>query len=144
LLVGTSAHWADVSAIAWGPPAYRTTFRALWDEGGLYVRFDACDDHPWHTMTQRDEAIWEEEVVEIFLDPTGTGIDYAEVEISPANVVCDLRIARPRPDLRNDRAWPWEGLECSRAGGLSGNCGSPGSDEPPAEDARTGIHDCPV
>ena len=35
-------------------------------------------------MTRRDDPIWEEEVVEIFLDPARLGRHYAEVEISPA------------------------------------------------------------
>lgn len=50
-------------------------------------------------------------MVEIFLDPAGSDIDYAEVEISPANVVCDLRVARSWPELCGDRTWHWEGLE---------------------------------
>ena len=43
-------------------------------------------------MTQRDEHLWEEEVVEIFLDLDRSGRDYAELEISPGNVVCDVRM----------------------------------------------------
>lgn len=55
-------------------------------------------------MTRRDEHLWEEEVVEAFLDLDRAGRDYAEIEISPGNVVCDVRVlprARvvPRPRL---------------------------------------------
>ena len=45
-------------------------------------------------MTERDDRLWEEEVVEIFLDPLGDG-RYVEVELNPANVVCDLRRLGP-------------------------------------------------
>ena len=38
-------------------------------ERGLHVRFDAQDPSPWFTKTARDDRLWEEEVVEIFLDP---------------------------------------------------------------------------
>ena len=78
--------------IEWGPAPYTTRFRALWNDDGLYLRFDARDPSPWHTMTRRDEHLWEEEVVEIFLDPDRSGRDYYELEISPANVVCDVRM----------------------------------------------------
>lgn len=102
--------WADARVIDWGPERYRTSFRALWDPLALHVRFDAVDDSPWHTMSARDEHIWEEEVVEIFLDADGSGRNYAELEISPANVVCDLRVETPWPSLRSLTEWDWEGM----------------------------------
>ena len=125
LLPGHDRAWDTAEAIEWGPPAYRTHFRALWNEAGLAIRFDVCDTKPWHTMTRRDDAIWEEEVVEIFLDPARLGRDYAEVEISPINVVTDLHVrhAAPEPDQR-------PGLELGRARkhGRAGSCGGLSSD----------------
>ena len=32
----------------------KTTFAALWNDHGLAIRFDVCDERPWHTMTKRD------------------------------------------------------------------------------------------
>ena len=96
--------------ISWGPAAYRTSFRALWTDDGLYLRFDAADREPWHTMEKRDDPLWDEEVVEIFLDIDGSGTHYAEVELSPANVVCDVRMIRASPDKRMDLAWELVGL----------------------------------
>jgi len=111
LLPGHHAAWRTAQAISWGPAAYRTTFRAIWNAAGLAIRFDAIDDAPWHTLTRHDEAIWEEEVVEIFIDPLRAGRDYAEVEISPINVVTDLHIAEPAPGLKGNLQWNWTGLE---------------------------------
>jgi hypothetical protein len=110
LLAGDDALWAAAPTVAWGPAPYETRFRALWDAQGLHVRFDADDDSPWHTMTTRDEHIWEEEVVEIFLDLDRSGRDYAELEISPANVVCDVRMISAWPDKKGDLGWNIEGL----------------------------------
>jgi hypothetical protein len=62
-------------------------------------------------MTKRDEHLWEEEVVEIFLDIARSGRDYAEIEISPANVICDVRMASPWPDKKMDLAWNLDGLQ---------------------------------
>jgi hypothetical protein len=110
LLGGDDAAWQGVPAIAWGEAPFATRFRAVWTPATLYVRFDADDTSPWFTMDRRDAAIWEEEVVEIFLDPAGQGVDYFELEISPANVVCDLRVRRPYPDLLSETSFDLDGL----------------------------------
>jgi hypothetical protein len=111
LLAATAEDWADAMEVTWGPEPYRTHFRALWRPDGLCVRFDVEDRHPWHTMTHRDACLWEEEVVEIFLDPTSAGYDYAELEINPANVVCDLHIEQLEPERRVHMDWNFAGLE---------------------------------
>ena len=45
------------------------------DRLAIRTHVDVCDDRPWHTMTRHDSPIWEEEVVEIFLDPARLGVD---------------------------------------------------------------------
>jgi len=50
-------------------------------------------------------------VVEIFLDLDRSGKDYAEVEVSPANVICDVRMVSPSPNKESDLTWNLEGLE---------------------------------
>jgi hypothetical protein len=111
LLAGDAAAWKGAPRIQWGPPAHVTAFAALWSADALYLRFDARDPAPWHTMTKRDEHLWDEEVVEAFLDLDRSGRDYAEIEISPANVVTDVRMVRPHPDKKYDLTWNMEGLE---------------------------------
>jgi hypothetical protein len=111
LLSGDAAAWRSCEAITWGQAPWTTTFRAAWSNEALYLCFDAADDNPWHTLTGRDDRIWNEEVVEIFIDPTGCGRDYAELEISPANVVCDLIVPRPWPDLLSDPSWHFANIE---------------------------------
>jgi hypothetical protein len=111
LLLGNDSAWADAATIEWGPAPWVTRFRALASPTVLSLRFDVYDDKPWHTMTRRDEHIWEEEVVEIFLDPDRTGVNYYELEISPVNVVCDLVVAKPWPELHSDPAWNFAGVD---------------------------------
>lgn len=111
LLAADEAAWAGSSVVAWGPAPYETRFRALWSAAGLFLRFDADDPSPWHTMTRRDEHLWEEEVVEIFLDLDRSGRDYYELEVNPANVVCDLRMISGWPDKKGDIDWDLVGLE---------------------------------
>ena len=111
LLAGEDAAWRGAEAIAWGSAPYETRFRALWAPEGLYLRWDADDPAPWHTMKNRDDKIWNEEVVEVFLDPAWAGKDYWELEISPANVVCDVRMKAPHPNVTSDLSWNHEGLQ---------------------------------
>jgi len=44
-------------------------------------------------------------VVEVFLDPSGIGRNYVEIDLSPAGVVFDARFAGWRSDLAAARAW---------------------------------------
>jgi hypothetical protein len=111
LLGSEERAWQAAARIEWGPGAYRTRFRACWSPDALLIRFDCVDASPWHTMQNRDDPLWNEEVVEIFIDPASRGTEYAEIEISPANVVCDLRILQPFPDLHGDLAWNFADLE---------------------------------
>jgi cellulose/xylan binding protein with CBM9 domain len=111
LLDGKDTAWAPASSVQWGPPGYETTFHALWTPEALFLRFDARDPSPWHTMTKRDEHLWEEEVVEIFLDLARSGRNYYELEVSPANVVCDVLMIQPSPDKKSDLGWNLAGLE---------------------------------
>ncbi|HEY3380255.1 MAG TPA: carbohydrate-binding family 9-like protein [Vicinamibacterales bacterium] len=111
LMAAGGEEWSPATAVSWGPVKYQTTFRALWSAEGLFLRFDATDDHPWFTMTRRDDHLWEEEVVEVFLDIDQSGRNYAELEISPGNVVCDVRMVQPYPDKQMDFDWNIEGLE---------------------------------
>ena len=111
LLAAERAAWSGAPRIHWGPARYDTSFAALWNADGLFLRFDARDDAPWSTMTRRDEHLWEEEVVEIFLDLDRSGRNYAEVEINPAGVVCDVRMVSPSPHKEMDLAWNLEGIQ---------------------------------
>lgn len=111
LLAGGAGAWKDAHRIHWGPSANDTAFAALWDADALFVRWDAVDTAPWYTMTHRDDHLWEEEVVEVFLDLDRSGRDYAELEISPANVVCDVRMVSAWPQKKFDLTGNMEGLE---------------------------------
>ena len=111
-LLGTDeAAWSKAATVEWGPAKYATRFRGLWTDDGLFLRFDVTDPDPWHTMTRNGEHLWEEEVVEIFLDPGRAGVDYYELEISPANVVCEVRMIAGSPNKKQDFDWKLAGLQ---------------------------------
>lgn len=92
-------------------PKFPTEAAVVWDDENLYVNFACRDREPWSRMTKRDDRLWMEEVVEVFLDPDGDGQNYAELEVSPNNVVVDLLIPKPGSvKLETALAWDIEGL----------------------------------
>jgi hypothetical protein len=102
------------------PPALPTEAAAAWDDTHLYVAFACTDREPWARHAHRDDRLWDEEVVEVFLDPDGDGREYAEVEVSPTNVVVDLLIAAPRAGGPQARRWDMAGLQTAVARHASG------------------------
>jgi len=95
-----------VNSLDGSTPRWETVARVLWDERNLYVAFEARDDRVFVRPGRRDgDAIWEDEVVEVFVDPTGTGRGYSEVDVSPANVRFEARFEYPRSDLAAARSW---------------------------------------
>lgn len=74
------------------PARHPTTVRAAWDDRALYLFFTCVDPDIWRTLTEHDDKLWEEEVVEAFIDPDNDGRNYLEIEVSPGNVTFDARI----------------------------------------------------
>lgn len=97
-----------------GAPVQATVVRLAWDEEALHVRFDCEDRDAWGTYRNRDEPLWQEEVVEVFLAPGEEDpVRYAELEVSPLGVVFDAWIHNPtslRKDMTADVAWDCPGL----------------------------------
>ncbi|MBI3184742.1 MAG: carbohydrate-binding family 9-like protein [Myxococcales bacterium] len=86
-------------------PQLRTTARILWDDAHLYVAFDCEDPDAWGTLTAHDDAIYNEEVVEVFLDANADGKSYNELQVSPNNVTFDASFVARRSDLKAAMAW---------------------------------------
>lgn len=70
----------------------KSTVKFLWDDQYLYVGFYCEDPDAWANYTKEDDKLWEEEVVELFIDPAGNGASYYEVEFNPVNARVDLFI----------------------------------------------------
>ncbi len=88
------------------PPRQPTRARLLWDDDYLYAAFECRDDDIWGITTERDQDIYNQEVVELFVDADGDGHGYVEIEVSPLNAVLDLFML-----WRDDRQrglWDWD------------------------------------
>jgi hypothetical protein len=97
-----------------GPAAQQTRARLCWDDLALYVRFDCEDRDTWGTYRRRNDPIYQEEAVEVFLAPGDADpVHYFEFEVSPLGTLFDATIHNPtsrRPDLTGDPSWDCPGL----------------------------------
>ncbi len=94
-------------------PVEATEVRACWDAECLYVSFSCKDADIWGNFEHRDDPLYDEEVVELFVCPTGDLRHYFELELSPLNVLFDARVFNPDGDRRTmlvDRSWNAEGI----------------------------------
>jgi hypothetical protein len=96
-----------------GAPQLETEAKLCWDDKYLYVAFSCVDTDIWGTYTKHDDPIYDQEVVEIFINPSGDLVNYYEFEVSPRNVTWDGRIHNPDNDPKTakyDPSWECAGL----------------------------------
>ncbi|BBI31595.1 carbohydrate-binding family 9-like protein [Cohnella abietis] len=96
-----------------GKVRQRTLLQTCWDSEAIYVRFECEDDHTVADYLNRDDPLYDQDVVEIFLDEEGLGQRYIELEISPRNVIFDAIIQNHGEKIDVNKEWDAEGLETS-------------------------------
>ena len=92
------------------PPSYQTEAKALYDETFLYFSFRCRDDNIWATMKTRDQHLWDEEVVEVFLQADSQHSSYIELEVNPLGTMLDIYLLGIRKPLRYE-SWNSERLK---------------------------------
>ncbi|MCA9609395.1 MAG: carbohydrate-binding family 9-like protein [Myxococcales bacterium] len=70
--------------------------KLAWDDDALYVAFDVEDDWLHCDLVGHDAHLWEQDTVEIMVDPDGDGRNYFEMQLSPTDQVFDTRYASRR------------------------------------------------
>ncbi|MEZ5038723.1 MAG: carbohydrate-binding family 9-like protein [Saprospiraceae bacterium] len=78
-----------------GDPAYETYAQVAYDDAFLYVAFSCNDQDIYSSFSKRDEHLWEEEAVEVFIDTDNEPNNYVELEVSPKNILYDSYIVDP-------------------------------------------------
>jgi hypothetical protein len=67
------------------------TARIAWDDEHLFIAFDVADDFLKSDLSGDDPHLWEQDCVEVMLDPGGDGRDYFEIQLSPSEEIFDTR-----------------------------------------------------
>lgn len=122
-----------MDAITGAPGRFATEVRALYDDTFLYVTFDCEDDYVWGTVTEREGPIWEEECVEIFINPANAPHQYYEINISPKGTIFDACILNPRTPTQRDLAFTglpeWDVVDLQTSVAIRGEADQPGQAE---------------
>ena len=112
---GSDAFWRLMATDCEVPakPRLPTRVRCLWGQGNLYVGFDCRSPDVWAAKTQRDDALWYEPVVEVFLDPDGRGESFFEFQVNPLGTIYDSYVANAvaRDDWRRWCRWNCDRLQ---------------------------------
>jgi len=91
------------------PAALQTSARVLYDEGFLYFAFESWDTNIWATYRVRDQHLWTEEVVEVFLQPDPANPHYIELEVNPLGTMLDIYLIDIRKPIPYE-SWNPPGL----------------------------------
>lgn len=87
-----------------------TEAKILYDDTYLYFSFRCGDENIWATLTRRDAHLWEEEVVEVFVQADPSKSSYIELEVNPLGTMLDIYLLDVRKPLRYE-SWNSEKLK---------------------------------
>ena len=82
------------------PASLVSEARALYNDAFLMIGFRVEDTNLWATMRERDQHLWTEEVVEVFIQADPLNPNYIELEVNPLGTLLDIYlidIRRPLP-----------------------------------------------
>lgn len=95
-----------VNTLQGGSCLPQTRSRWLWNEDFLFVAFEVEDPFLKSSFQKRDDHLWEQDAVELLLDPKGDGANYYEIQVSPTGNVFDTRFdQRRRPGPFGHTDW---------------------------------------
>jgi hypothetical protein len=87
-----------------GSAGAKTEAKILYDDDFLYVSFRCVDQNIWATFKKRDEHLWDEEVVELFVQADPEQKSYIELEVNPLGTMLDIYLLDIRKPL-NYQSW---------------------------------------
>ncbi len=90
----------------------RARCKMLWDSAFLYVYAEFKEQDIWASLTKQDEPIFQDNALEIFINPDGSTFNYFEFQINANEAVWDLFMPRPyRSGGRGLSSWDIRGLQ---------------------------------
>ena len=94
-----------VDTMRGGASPVKTEAKVLWDDKHLYIGFTVTDEDVWSTLKKRDEKLWTQEAVEIFIDANNDRKDYVELQTNPTGAIFDTYLPsyRKRQDDWNSK-----------------------------------------
>ena len=104
-----------------------TRARMCWDDSCLYIAFNSRDSDIRNHYLSRDESIFNEELVEVYIVPGDDLLNYFEINLSPRNVLFDAKISVENEQgakRKTDKNWNCPGIKSAVL--VDGTIDSPG------------------
>jgi len=93
-------------------PHLATRIKMLWDDENLYIGADLEEPDIWATLKARDSVIFQDNDIEVFIDPDGDTHGYYELEVNAFGTEWDLMLPQPYRDGGPAiHAWDIAGLQ---------------------------------
>jgi len=107
-----SDFFIDIEGDSKPKPYHQTRMKMLWDDEFLYIAAELEEPHIWGYLNKHDDIIYRDNDFEVFIDPTGLGNNYFEIEINALGTILDIFMNKPyKKGGRADLKWNAEGLE---------------------------------
>lgn len=103
----------------------RTRCKMVWDSTFLYVLAELQEEDVWANINAQDAPVFQNNALEIFINPDGSTFNYFEFQINAIGAVWDLYMPRPyRSGGRGLSSWDIKGLK--KAVHIAGTLNQPG------------------
>lgn len=103
--------FADIEGNAKPRPPLPTNIKMLWDDSCLYIAARVTDPQVWANLKNRDDIVFLDNDLEVFINPNGTTHQYYEIECNALNTIFDLYLNKPYRNLGNPMAaWDAKGM----------------------------------
>ena len=110
------------SAAAYARPHLRTRARMLWDDEHLYAAVELEEPHLVAHVVDKDEEIYDDNDIEMFIDVDGDSQDYIELEFNALGTVWDMLLPKEysrgglplsHPRIPESPPWSLEGMRAA-------------------------------
>ncbi len=99
--------WQELQRVGNGRLEYRTRCKSVWSDTGIYFLVDCEDTHLTCTLQEDFANLFNEDVVEVFLQPDPTQRLYLEYEISPLGYELPIMVPNDGDKFMGWRPWQY-------------------------------------
>jgi hypothetical protein len=111
-----TTEFVDIEGGKRAKPRFRTRAKMLWDDDYFYIAAELEEPDVRATLTEHDSVIFHDNDFEVFLNPSGDGLNYFEFEINALNTGWDLFLPKPyNQGGKADNSWEIPGLRTAVA-----------------------------
>jgi len=104
--------FVDIEGVVKLIPEFRTRVKMQWDENYFYIAVELEEPHICATLTKNESVIFHDNDFEVFIDPDGDALNYAEFEINAFATYWDLLMDKPYSKKGNaNTEWNFNGIK---------------------------------